>query len=145
MKKLVLASIMTFAVVSSAAAQAPAPSAPAAPGGAGMGRQMSAQAPAPMAPAAPGGGMMGGKPMPMPAQAAEMEKCYGVAKAGKNDCATGAHSCAGNSKTDGEGWLNTPKGLCDKLVGGSTAAPKADATTAPKAAGGATPASAPKA
>lgn len=122
MKKLLLASIMSFAVVSSAAAQAPAPAAPAAPSAPGMGRPM---------------------PMPMPAQAAEMEKCYGVAKAGKNDCATGSHSCAGNSKADGEGWLNTPKGLCDKLVGGSTAAPKADATTAPKAAGGTT--TAPKA
>lgn len=120
MKKLVLASIMSFAVASSAAAQAPAPAAPAAPSAPGMGR-----------------------PMPMPAQAAEMEKCYGVAKAGKNDCATGAHSCAGNSKADGEGWLNAPKGLCDKLVGGSTTAPKADATTAPKAATGGT--TAPKA
>ena len=30
-----------------------------------------------------------------------MEKCYGVAKAGQNDCAGKAHGCAGQSKTDG--------------------------------------------
>ncbi|MCG6450916.1 DUF2282 domain-containing protein, partial [Vibrio parahaemolyticus] len=32
-----------------------------------------------------------------PAAAAEKEKCYGVAKAGKNDCATKSSSCAGTS------------------------------------------------
>lgn len=55
---------------------------------------------------------------------AEKEKCYGVAKAGKNDCASGAVSCAGSSKTDGQGdaYVVVPKGLCDKLVGGSTSA-----------------------
>ena len=40
-----------------------------------------------------------------PAQSASVktEKCYGIARAGKNDCAsTGANSCAGNSKVDGE-------------------------------------------
>lgn len=51
------------------------------------------------------------------------EKCYGVAKAGKNDCASvsGGHSCAGQSKVDGEGheWVYVPKGLCDRLAGGS--------------------------
>lgn len=55
----------------------------------------------------------------------EMEKCYGVVKAGKNDCgnAAGTHSCAGYAKTDGDGgeWVFVPKGLCDRLVGGSTA------------------------
>lgn len=58
------------------------------------------------------------------ANAAEKEKCYGVAKAGKNDCANaaGTHSCAGYSKTDNDGgeWLFVPKGLCAKLAGGST-------------------------
>lgn len=29
-----------------------------------------------------------------------MEKCYGVAKAGQNDCASGSHACAGMSKVD---------------------------------------------
>lgn len=56
--------------------------------------------------------------------AVEMEKCYGVAKAGKNDCANSAktHSCAGHSTADGDKaeFVNLPKGLCDKLAGGST-------------------------
>ena len=60
-----------------------------------------------------------------PAQAAKegVEKCYGVAKAGKNDCGNkaGTHSCAGQSTVDGDPgeWVYVPKGLCDKLVGGS--------------------------
>ncbi len=51
------------------------------------------------------------------------EKCYGIAKAGKNDCAskTGGNSCAGQTTKDGQGFLVVPKGLCDKLVGGNTA------------------------
>lgn len=52
----------------------------------------------------------------------EREKCYGVAKAEKNDCATkdGAHSCAGQSKKDGDtnAWVYVPKGLCERLAGG---------------------------
>ncbi|MGB0671692.1 MAG: DUF2282 domain-containing protein [Rhodospirillales bacterium] len=58
----------------------------------------------------------------VPAEAAKMEKCYGVAKAGKNDCATANSSCAGTSKTDGQkdAFIAVPAGLCDKLVGGST-------------------------
>ena len=51
---------------------------------------------------------------------AEMEKCFGVAKAGKNDCASGAHSCAGQSTAaSGSEWLKVPKGTCEKLVNGS--------------------------
>lgn len=52
----------------------------------------------------------------------EREKCYGVAKAAKNDCAAkdGSNSCAGQAKKDGDAasWIYVPKGLCDKLVGG---------------------------
>lgn len=52
----------------------------------------------------------------------QMEKCYGVVKAGKNDCeaANGKHSCAGGSKVDGDinAWILMPSGLCDKIVGG---------------------------
>ncbi len=58
-----------------------------------------------------------------PAFAADKpEKCYGIVKAGKNDCGTGKHSCAGVSKADNspDEWLFMPKGLCDKIVGGST-------------------------
>ena len=56
----------------------------------------------------------------------EMEKCYGVAKAGKNDCAGAAHACAGQSKKDGDSgeFLSVPKGTCEKLVNGSTTAKK---------------------
>lgn len=47
-----------------------------------------------------------------------MEKCYGVAKAGKNDCAAGAGtSCAGTSKVDYQknAWKLVPKGTCVKI------------------------------
>lgn len=50
------------------------------------------------------------------------EKCYGVAKAGKNDCASsGNNSCAGHSAKDADpgAWLLVPAGLCEKLTGGS--------------------------
>jgi uncharacterized membrane protein len=52
------------------------------------------------------------------------EKCYGVAKAGKNDCGTPAHSCQGLSKKDGDGkeWVKLPKGTCERIVGGSLTA-----------------------
>jgi uncharacterized membrane protein len=57
---------------------------------------------------------------------ADTEKCYGVAKAGKNDCAGAAHACAGQSKTDGSAkeWIKLPKGTCERLVGGSLAPAK---------------------
>jgi uncharacterized membrane protein len=53
----------------------------------------------------------------------DMEKCYGVAKAGKNDCAGAAHACAGQSKVDagGKEWIYVPKGTCERLSGGSVA------------------------
>ncbi len=49
------------------------------------------------------------------AVAAEMEKCFGVALAGKNDCAAGAGTtCAGTSKIDyqGNSWKAVEKGTC---------------------------------
>ena len=49
---------------------------------------------------------------------AEMEKCYGVALAGKNDCKAGpGTSCAGTSKTDyqADAWKNVPKGTCTTI------------------------------
>ncbi|MCD0496686.1 DUF2282 domain-containing protein [Achromobacter sp. MY14] len=51
------------------------------------------------------------------AHAADMEKCYGVALKGKNDCKAGAGTtCAGSSKVDyqGNAWKNVPKGTCEK-------------------------------
>ena len=51
----------------------------------------------------------------------DVEKCYGVAKAGKNDCAGAAHACSGQSKKDGSSkeWVSLPKGTCERIVGGS--------------------------
>ncbi|MCP5458364.1 MAG: DUF2282 domain-containing protein [Gammaproteobacteria bacterium] len=50
------------------------------------------------------------------------EKCYGIVKAGKNDCQTNKHACAGQATQDGQGdsWVYIPKGTCEKIVGGST-------------------------
>ena len=52
---------------------------------------------------------------------ANSEKCYGVAKAGKNDCAGGAHACAGQSSKTGSAkeFIKLPKGTCERIVGGS--------------------------
>jgi uncharacterized membrane protein len=57
----------------------------------------------------------------LPAAAQAKEKCYGIAKAGQNDCANvaGTHSCAGQSKVDmdkGE-WKYVAKGTCKDLKG----------------------------
>ncbi len=49
------------------------------------------------------------------ALAADQEKCYGVAKAGENDCKAGeGTTCAGTSKIDyqGNSWKLVPKGMC---------------------------------
>lgn len=55
------------------------------------------------------------------AEKVETEKCYGVAKAGKNDCQTSNSACAGTAKKDGQkdAWLYLPKGSCEKIVGAS--------------------------
>ncbi len=63
-----------------------------------------------------------------PASAADMgkdgagkEPCYGVAKAGQNDCAnlSGSHSCAGEAKVDNspDDWKYVPKGTCKAMKG----------------------------
>ena len=53
------------------------------------------------------------------AHAANNEKCFGIAAAGKNDCAskTGSHSCAGQSKRDNDPaeWKYVEKGTCSSL------------------------------
>jgi uncharacterized membrane protein len=56
----------------------------------------------------------------MPANTGGKEKCYGIAKAGQNDCAnlTGTHSCAGQSKVaDAAEWKYVAKGTCASLKG----------------------------
>jgi uncharacterized membrane protein len=52
------------------------------------------------------------------AEAAEKEKCFGVALAGKNDCAAGSGTtCAGTSKVDyqGNAWSLVPAGTCETM------------------------------
>lgn len=53
------------------------------------------------------------------------EKCYGVAKAGKNDCGTAKHACAGEAKADNDPaeWKYVAKGTCEQ-VGGKVGASK---------------------
>jgi len=56
-----------------------------------------------------------------PAVAQDKEKCYGIAKAGQNDCAnlSGSHSCAGQSKVsdDAGEWKYVKKGECKTMKG----------------------------
>jgi uncharacterized membrane protein len=64
----------------------------------------------------------------------DKEKCYGIAKAGQNDCANlaGTHSCAGQSKVDNDvgEWKYVAKGTCKDMKGLS--AEEAKAKTAKK-------------
>jgi uncharacterized membrane protein len=54
----------------------------------------------------------------------EMEKCYGIAKAGMNDCSSNkaSHSCAGQASknNDAHDFVAVPKGTCEKIANGST-------------------------
>ncbi len=58
-------------------------------------------------------------------QPAGSEKCYGIAKAGQNDCGTAKHACAALGKADNDPaeWKYVPKGTCEQ-AGGKAAAPK---------------------
>jgi uncharacterized membrane protein len=60
-----------------------------------------------------------GGPAPVPKY--DHEKCYGISKAGKNDCQTKNSSCAGTSKqsAQGDAWVYVPKGTCEKIINGS--------------------------
>ena len=51
----------------------------------------------------------------------DKEKCYGIVKAGQNDCQTSNSSCAGTAEVDNKptAFLVVPKGTCDKITGGS--------------------------
>lgn len=51
----------------------------------------------------------------------KMEKCYGIVKAGQNDCQTANSACAGTAEKDGkpDAFIALPKGSCEKIVGGS--------------------------
>jgi uncharacterized membrane protein len=54
-------------------------------------------------------------------QKGNLEKCYGIAAKAKNDCAEGAHSCAGQATADRDkgSFVLLPKGDCAKIAGGS--------------------------
>ncbi len=68
----------------------------------------------------PGVALAQGGPSPTPTFTAE--KCYGIAKAGANDCAsTGSNSCAGTSRVDADpaAWVYVPQGYCERIVGGT--------------------------
>lgn len=71
-----------------------------------------------------------------PAVAQEKEKCFGIAKAGQNDCAnlSGTHSCAGQAKvSDDKGeWKYVAKGTCKQLKGLTIDEAKAAAAAAKK-------------
>ncbi|RQS72613.1 DUF2282 domain-containing protein [Burkholderia sp. Bp8963] len=53
-----------------------------------------------------------------------LEKCYGINAVAKNDCAEGAHSCAGQSTQarDPKSFVLLPAGDCSKIAGGKTKA-----------------------
>jgi uncharacterized membrane protein len=62
---------------------------------------------------------------------AKTEKCYGIAKAGQNDCKAGAGTtCAGTSKVDfdGKAFKEVPAGTCVTMK-----TPKGMGSLAPKA------------
>jgi len=54
----------------------------------------------------------------------KLEKCYGINAVGKNDCAAGAHSCAGQATAarDPKSFVLIPIGDCTKIAGGTTQA-----------------------
>ena len=66
--------------------------------------------------------------MATPVAAQEKEKCFGIAKAGQNDCAnlSGSHSCAGQSKADNaaDEWKYVAKGTCKSMNGKTEAEAK---------------------
>ena len=62
---------------------------------------------------------------PAPTPPFKAEKCYGIAKAGQNDCASsGNNSCGGTSRVGMElrAWIYVPEGYCERIQGGSKTA-----------------------
>ncbi|MGC8468345.1 MAG: DUF2282 domain-containing protein [Acetobacteraceae bacterium] len=82
-----------------------------------------------LAAAAPASAAMMTKAQMMQVQKANMARamkyhlvrCYGVNAVGRNDCASGAHSCAGQATkaNDPNSFVLLPAGDCAKLAGGS--------------------------
>jgi uncharacterized membrane protein len=71
------------------------------------------------------GGLLALGALSMSAHAADdpkTEKCYGIVKAGKNDCAGAQHACSGQSKegmSSAKEFIKVPKGTCERINGGS--------------------------
>jgi uncharacterized membrane protein len=57
-------------------------------------------------------------------QQQRLEKCYGINAVARNDCAEGAHSCAGQATQarDVKSFVLLPTGDCSKIAGGKTTA-----------------------
>jgi len=53
------------------------------------------------------------------AKDAPTEKCAGIVKGGKNDCATSSNACQSQVSADSnrEAWIYVPRGTCEKIVG----------------------------
>jgi uncharacterized membrane protein len=68
-------------------------------------------------------GMLGALDQAVASPKQEGEKCYGIAKEGKNDCKTLSSACAGQSTSDNQkdAYVYLPKGTCERIVGGSLA------------------------
>ena len=64
-----------------------------------------------------------GSEMMLSPPAQGMERCYGISKAGQNNCGNAIHGCAGEGKVNASkvDWVFVPEGLCKKIVGGSLA------------------------
>lgn len=64
--------------------------------------------------------LLGASAVSTVAHAKGIEKCAGIAKAGKNDCASGGNSCQGTAKVDNQpdAWIIVPAGTCAKITGG---------------------------
>ena len=52
----------------------------------------------------------------------DRERCFGVVRAGRNDCGTVKHACAGRAPRDAASneWVLLPAGTCSKIVGGKS-------------------------
>jgi len=55
------------------------------------------------------------------------ERCYGVARAARNDCGTSSHACAGRALRDAapDEWISLPAGTCARISGGRLLPPAA--------------------
>ena len=65
---------------------------------------------------------LGGLSVAHAADDGPLEHCFGVVKAGANDCATGTHACAGQAKKDNDPteWTYVARGTCSKMGGKTT-------------------------